>query len=110
MVAHIATRLIPREGCSNTLLRPNFRRSWYFDLAALCLPVLATIASATIYYLLFPSLFDATMMYARDTLGLVLPAGVTDPWTLIISVIPIVIWTAIVQLPKMFGEEFGWRA
>ena len=75
MVAHIATRLITREGRSNTLLRPNFRRGWPFYLAALFLPALATIVGATIYYLLFPSRFDLSMTYARDMLGLVPTVG-----------------------------------
>ena len=33
LVAHIVTRLVTREGWSNTLLRPNFRRGWRFYLA-----------------------------------------------------------------------------
>jgi len=110
MVAHIATRLITREGRSNTLLRPNFRRGWRFYLAALCLPALATIVGATIYYLLFPSRFDGTMTYSRDTLGLVPTVGITDPWTFLITQTPLTIVLSIITLPLMFGEEFGWRA
>jgi len=110
MVAHIATRLITREGWSNTFLRPNFRRGWPFYLAALFLPALATIVGAMIYYLLFPSRFDVTMTYARDTLGLVPTVGITDPWTFIITQIPITIALSIFTVPLMVGEEFGWRA
>lgn len=110
MVAHIATRLITREGWSNTYLRPNFRRGWPFYLAALFLPALATIAGAMIYYLLFPSRFDPSMTYARDTLGLVPFVEITDPWTFIITQIPITIVLSIFTVPLMIGEEFGWRA
>jgi membrane protease YdiL (CAAX protease family) len=110
MVAHIATRLITREGRSNTLLRPNFRRGWRFYLAALCLPALAIIVGATIYYLLFPSRFDVTMTYARDTLGLVPMVGSTDLWTFLITQTPLTIVLSLLTLPLMFGEEFGWRA
>jgi uncharacterized protein len=110
MVAHIATRLITREGRSNTLLRPNHRRSWRFYLAALCLPALATILGATIYYLLFPSRFDVTMTYSRDTLGIIPTVGITDPWTFLITQTPLTIVLSIFTLPLMFGEEFGWRA
>jgi uncharacterized protein len=110
MVAHIATRLITREGRSNTLLRPNLRRGWRFYLAALCLPALATIVGATIYYLLFPGRFDVTMTYSRDTLGIVPTVGITDPWTFLITQTPLTIVLSIITLPLMFGEEFGWRA
>lgn len=109
-VAHIATRLITREGWSNTMLRPNFRRGWRFYLAGLCLPALATIAGATIFYLLFPSRFDATMTYARETWGLVPTVGKTDPLTFLITETPITILLSIISIPMMFGEEFGWRA
>ena len=47
-VANIATRLITREGWSNTLLRPNFRRGWPFYLAAWFLPVVATLVRGAI--------------------------------------------------------------
>ena len=44
-IANVATRLITREGWSNMLLRPNFRRGWPLYLAALFLPALATIVA-----------------------------------------------------------------
>lgn len=67
-VANIATRLITREGWSNTLLRPDFSRGWPLYLAALFLPFVATIVGGAIYYLLFPSWFDPSMTHARDRL------------------------------------------
>lgn len=106
-VANITTRLITREGWSNTLLRPNFRRGWPFYLAAWFLPVLATIVGGAIYYLLFPSRFDPSMTYAREV-GLV-PTAV-DPWTYVITAAAYVIPLSLVLIPLMFGEEFGWRA
>jgi hypothetical protein len=66
-VANVATRLITREGWSNTLLRPNFRRGWRFYLAAWFLPVLAPILGGLIYFLLFPSRFDPSMTSLRET-------------------------------------------
>jgi hypothetical protein len=60
-VGNIATRLITREGWSNTFLRPNLRRGWPFYLAALSLPLLAIILGGAIYYLLFPGKFDLSM-------------------------------------------------
>ena len=108
-VAHIATRLITREGWSLTLLRPNFRRGWPFYLAAWFLPALATIVGATIYYLLLPSRFDASMAFAREA-GLVPAAGFTDPWTFLITQTPLTLLLTIPTIPLMLGEEFGWRA
>ena len=109
-IANIATRLITREGWSNMLLRPNFRRGWPLYLAALFLPALATIVGGAVYYLLFPGRYDPSMAYARETLGVVLPAGVKDVWTFLLIVTPIAIAQSLLNLPRVFGEEFGWRA
>jgi CAAX protease family protein len=109
-IANIATRLITREGWSNMLLRPNFRRGWPLYLAALFLPALATIVGGAVYYLLFPDHFDPSMTYGRETLGLTPVAGVTDVWTFLITMTPFVIVFSLPTLPLPFGEEFGWRA
>jgi membrane protease YdiL (CAAX protease family) len=108
-VANIATRLITREGWSNTLLRPNFRRGWPFYLAAWFLPALATIVGGAIYYLLFPSRFDPSMTYSRGQ-GMLPAVGITDPWTVIITQTAFTILISLIYIPLMFGEEFGWRA
>jgi membrane protease YdiL (CAAX protease family) len=108
-VANIATRLITREGWSNTLLRPNFRRGWPFYLAAWFLPVLATIVGGAIYYLLFPSQFDPSMTYSRGQ-GMLPAVGIADPWTVIITQTAFTILISLIYIPLMFGEEFGWRA
>jgi len=109
-IANIATRLITREGWSNMLLRPNFRRGWPLYLAALFLPALATIVGGAVYYLLFPDWFDPSMTYGRETLGLVPVAGNTDVWTFLITMTPFAIALSTLSLPLPFGEEFGWRA
>jgi len=109
-IANIATRLITREGWSNMLLRPNFRRGWPLYLAGLFLPALATIVGGAVYYLLFPDRFDPSMTYGRETLGLVPVAGVTDVWTFLITMTPFAIALSTLSLPLPFGEEFGWRA
>jgi membrane protease YdiL (CAAX protease family) len=108
-VANIGTRLITREGWSNTLLRPNLRRGWPIYLAAVFLPILATIVGGAIYYLLFPSRFDPSMTYARDQLPTPI-AGFTDPWTDIITQAAYTLLIVPSSLHLMFGEEFGWRA
>jgi membrane protease YdiL (CAAX protease family) len=110
-VANIATRLITREGWSNTLLRPNLRRGWRFYLAAWFLPLLATLVGGAIYYLLFPGRFDPSMTYAREELGTIPVGAATDPWTFFITQVALAIAvSASLGLLLGFGEEFGWRA
>jgi membrane protease YdiL (CAAX protease family) len=108
-VGNIATRLITREGWSNTFLRPNLRRGWPFYLAALSLPLMAIILGGAIYYLLFPGEFDLSMPWAREA-GIPLPLD-TDPWWVV--TIREVLDSYRIVLIGMFlflGEEFGWRA
>ena len=109
-VANIATRLITREGWSNTFLRPNLRRGWRFYLAAWLLPLMATIVGGAIYYLLFPSKFDLSMVWAREA-GLIPTPWATGPWTVATSrtVLYSLLWAPI-SMFLMLGEEFGWRA
>jgi len=109
-VANIATRLITREGWSNTLLRPRIRRGWRFYLAAWVLPVLATVAGGLIYYMLFPGRFDASMTFARDTWGLVPVVESASPWAVIITQAAFTILITPIYILLGFGEEFGWRA
>ena len=108
-IANIVTRLITREGWSNTLLRPNFRRGWPYYLAGWIAPALAIIVGGVVYYLLFPEQFDPSMTYVREASGGELPAGTTF-WTPILSTLGIAALATIPTLPMMFGEEFGWRA
>jgi membrane protease YdiL (CAAX protease family) len=109
-VAHIVTRLITREGWSNTLMRPNLRRGWRFYLAAWLLPILATIVGGVIYYLLFPDRLDLSRTWARD-IGLIVIGQDLDPATFFITQVGVTLATAVTAgLLLGFGEEFGWRA
>jgi membrane protease YdiL (CAAX protease family) len=110
-VANICTRLITREGWSNTLLRLNLRRGWRFYPVAWLLPVIATIVGGAVYYLLFPSNFDLSMTWARET-GMFSPlmegrgpvgAFLVLTALALVSILPIGVLLT-------FGEEFGWRA
>jgi membrane protease YdiL (CAAX protease family) len=112
MIAHIATRLITREGWSNTLLRPDLSRGcWRYYLAAWFLPFVAAIVGGAVYYLLFPGHFDPSMTSYRE-LGEVTSIGsAMEPWVFFITQVGIAIvtpWTEALLLS--FGEEFGWRA
>jgi len=111
MIAHIATRLITREGWSNTLLRPDFTCGrWRYYLAAWLLPFVATTVGGAIYYLLFPSHFDPSMAYAREQTTDPALIGM-EPWAFFITQVGLAIvhpWSLTLLLN--FGEEFGWRA
>jgi membrane protease YdiL (CAAX protease family) len=111
-VANIGTRLITREGWSNTLLRPNFRRGWLIYLAAVFLPILATIVGGAIYYLIFPSRFDLSMTWVRQMGIIVLPPGGEDwaPGVFFLYMLGGVLVTIVpIGVILSFGEEFGWR-
>jgi len=110
LVANIATRLVTREGWSNTLLRPNLRRGWRFYLAAWFLPILATIVGGAIYYLLFPGRFDPSMTWARE-MGIITIGKDLDPGTFLLVQVAMALAMAVTMgLLLSFGEEFGWRA
>ncbi len=108
-LANVVTRLLTREGWSNTLLRPNFRRSWPWYVVGWTAPFLAIIVGGGIYYLIFPGQFDPSMTYVRETFGMESPEE-TTLWTPIISRLVTAVIATIPTLPLMFGEEFGWRA
>jgi membrane protease YdiL (CAAX protease family) len=107
-LAHIATRLVTREGWSNTYLRPNLRRGWPFYLAACFLPLVAIIGGGAIYYLLFPGRFDPSMAFARET-GKI---SATDTLAAVLSreALGDLISVLAGALLLFIGEEFGWRA
>jgi len=110
LVANVATRLVTREGWSNSLLRPNLRRGWRFYLAAWFLPILATIVGGAIYFLLVPSRFDPSLTWAREA-GLLGIAREWDPGTFFIAQVGMALVMAVTMGMLLgFGEEFGWRA
>jgi membrane protease YdiL (CAAX protease family) len=112
MIAHIATRLITREGWSNLFLRVDLRQGrWRYYLAAWFLPIAAIIVGGSIYYLLFPGKFDPKMTVVRE-LGIV--GSDVESWKFfilwlgraILSPLPVLSTALFLS----FGEEFGWRA
>lgn len=112
MIANIATRLITREGSSNTLLRPDLSEGhWRYYLAAWFLPPVAIIVGGAIYYLLFPGQFDPSMTGGRES-GLI--GSALEPRLFFITQVGIaIVWPVPPLSPALFlalGEEFGWRA
>ena len=113
MIAHIAARLLTREGWSNTFLEVDFRGGrWRYYLAAWFLPIVAIIIGGAAYYLLFSGKFDPTMSDAR-ALGLI--GSEVEPWKFFITQLGIAILSPLppfnlLLLFGCLGEEFGWRA
>lgn len=110
-LAHVATRLITREGWKRIWLWPKFRRGWPFYLAAIFLPFLAAIAGAAIFYLVFPGLFDPELGEVRKFYTAYAIPTETNPWTgfLMITLQASIQWLFI-NGSLSIGEEFGWRA
>ncbi len=109
-LAHVVTRLVTREGWSNMLLRPRFRRGWPYWLAGWLLPPLLTILGGALYYLLFPDRFDPLRQYATQNLGVLSLAPDVPPAAYLLTSTLLVLIGLFTTLPVMFGEEFGWRA
>jgi membrane protease YdiL (CAAX protease family) len=106
-LGNIATRLITREGWSNTFLRPNLRHGWRLYLAACILPLVAIFLGGAIYFLLFPGKLDLSMGLARET-GKI---SATDTLATVMGrellggLVTVLYYTFLT-----WGEEFGWRA
>jgi membrane protease YdiL (CAAX protease family) len=111
VVANIATRLVTKEGWGRFMLRPNFRRSWRFWLAAWLLPLLAAVVGGVIFYLLFPQSFDSNLGEVRKLTASVPAVAEINPWLIVMSM---VIQGVLIAVPlssiASLGEELGWRA
>lgn len=115
-IAHLLTRVITGEGWKNLHLAFGPRESWrWWGIAWLATPPLV-YAGAVIFFLIYPDLFDPTMGVLREQLQAVgalesLEASGLGFYTIIIIQLGMGWLTApVINLPFIFGEEFGWRA
>ena len=109
-IGNILTRLITKEGRENLYLRPHFKRSWRYWLAAWFLPGILTLVGMGIFFLLFPDTFDSSL----GTLQAMLDASGTDIninlWVITaVQIIQAMLLAPIANSLATFGEEFGWR-
>jgi membrane protease YdiL (CAAX protease family) len=111
VLANVATRLVTKEGWGHFMLRPNFRRSWRFWMAAWLLPLLAAVVGGAIFYLLFPQSFDPNLGEVRKLTASVPALAAINPWLIVMSV---AIQSVLIAVPinsvASLGEELGWRA
>lgn len=108
-LANIFTRIITREGWSDTWLRPHFKSGWRYWLAAWVMVPLFVLAGMIAYYLLFPSQADLSFTSIRQLRS----AGIGIPNLYTVIALQVFQWiflSVIINAPFVFGEEFGWRA
>jgi len=109
-LANLATRLITKEGWGRLMLKPNFRRSWRYYLAAWLLPLLAVILGGAVYFLLFPQSFDPNLSTARQAVASIPALAKASPWSLLlISTLNVMIAGLVIYGLISIGEELGWR-
>ncbi|MGL4344219.1 MAG: CPBP family intramembrane glutamic endopeptidase [Cellulosilyticaceae bacterium] len=119
-LAHILTRLITKEGFKGCYLRPNFKKTTikYYLLGWLGTEALLIIGGL-VYYLIYPKAFDPSLSTMSQMLTQqAAQTGVSIPsftpaalWGMLISQLIAGLTLGIVlNLPTIFGEEFGWRA
>ncbi len=110
-LGNILTRLLTREGWSDTYLRPNFKRGWLFWLAGWFLPAIMTLAGAAIFFALFPRYFDPSLSTVKQSISQSPSMGSLSPWAVVaIQLILAVLVAPVLNFLATFGEEFGWRA
>ena len=110
-LAHLLTRLVTREGWSDTYLRPHLRQEWPYWAAAWTVPAVLTIAGLAVYFLLFPRYYDADLTVLRDMLEAApVDPGEVNVWALAAAqVFQALLIAPLVNGLATFGEEFGWR-
>lgn len=110
-IANILTRFITKEGKSGLFLKLNMRKDWRYVLAAwVGTPILVLLGTA-LFFVLFPSYYDADFSILSSQLAL---SGNDTSTATINSIIAMQIGYAILISPILnlvstFGEEFGWR-
>ena len=109
-LANILTRLITREGWKDSWLRPNFKKSWKYWLAAWLLPPVIVVVGALIFFLVLPKYFDPELSVIKSMLpnqgqGLPIPLFAI----IILQFVQGIIIAPIINSFFTFGEEFGWR-
>lgn len=109
-LATIATRLLTSEGWGSLGLWPKLKRGWPFYLAVWLLPLLATLAGGTVFYLLFPQSFDPNLGVVQKLVA-GSPSAAASPWLIFLSItLSILFISSPINMVVSMGEELGWRA
>ena len=107
--ALIANAAVPKDDRFDLHLRPQIRSNIKYYLLAWFMPAVVTLVGSTLFFLVFPQLFDASVPQVKESLE---QAGMSQD--LVVPVILSQILSAITLAPLInaipgFGEEVGWR-
>lgn len=112
-IGALLTRLVTKEGFKNAWLRPHFKGNIKTYLLAYFGPGILSVLGAVIYFLIYPSHFDAELGFMQATIA----ASGADPEAypmplstlLVIQALSACIMGPILNFITCFGEEWGWR-
>ncbi len=116
-LAVLLTRLVTREGFSDTWIAPrDFRRTWKYYVLGWFGPLVLVVAGAALYFIVFPQDFDPTMSLvietSRQSAAAMGESAAVDDATvrtgLLVSLFIVPLAPAL-NFVTCFGEEWGWR-
>lgn len=109
----LLTRLITKEGFKNVWLRPHFKNNIKTYLLAYFGPGILTLLGAVVYFVIFPSHFDASCGYLQLVLEASGAGNIEYPMPLstlmIVQALQALFLGPILNFFTCFGEEWGWR-
>ena len=110
-VANVLTRMITKEGTEKLQLQPLFNRGrWLYFLTAWFLLPILILAGTTLFFILFPTNFDAELNAFKEQMQTMGPLPEINLWVLIFAqTIQAMLLSPFLNTISTFGEEFGWR-
>lgn len=109
-IGNILTRLITKEGRKDNYLRPHFKHSWPYWVAAWFLPGILTIAGMVFFFLLYPNNFDPALGKIQELIDTSMPGIDINVWAIVaVQTIQAMLLAPLLNSFATFGEEFGWR-
>ena len=112
-IGALLTRLITKEGFQNAMLMPRFKGNIKIYLLAYFGPAVLTVLGSVLYFLIFPSQFDANCGYlvqiyeasGVDMSTFPMPMAVV----MLVQFMQAALLGPILNFITCFGEEWGWR-
>ena len=115
-IATIFTTLVSKEKFKDVWIKPNFKGNIKYYLIGWLSPVAAILLGTIVYFLIFPSQFDANMTTMINVaksqsanLGQSIPSDAQLKTLLIVQLISSIFIAPIVNFIPCLGEELGWR-